>query len=119
MVGSRVVKEAIRLNGVSKLAITKLDVLTGLEKLKVCIGYEYEGERIDYLPASVAGIEKCKPIYETLPGWQEDLSGRDLASLPVATKDYLKFISDFVETPITLISTGPGREEVIYTEEIF
>jgi adenylosuccinate synthase len=114
-----VVKEAVRLNGVSKLAITKLDVLTGLEKLKVCVGYEYEGERIDYLPASVAGIEKCKPIYETLPGWQEDLSGRDLASLPVATKDYLKFISDFVETPITLISTGPGREEVIYTEEIF
>ena len=114
-----VVKEAIRLNGVSKLAITKLDVLTGLEKLKVCIGYEYEGERIDYLPASVTGIEKCKPIYETLPGWQEDLSGRDLESLPVATKDYLKFISEFVEIPIALVSTGPGREEVIYTEEIF
>ncbi len=114
-----VVKEAIRLNGVSKLAITKLDVLTGLEELKVCVGYAYEGKKIDYLPASVAGIEKCKPIYETLPGWQEDLSGRNLENLPIAAKNYLKFISDFVEVPIVLVSTGPGREEIICTEEIF
>jgi len=114
-----VIKQDIRLNGVQKLAITKLDVLTGLEEIKVCIGYEFQGERIDYLPASIAAITQCKPIYETLPGWQDELTGKSLADLPKAAQDYLQFISDFLGVPVSIVSVGPGREEVFWAEEIF
>jgi len=112
-----VVREAVRLNGVRKLAITKLDVLSGIKELKICVGYECNGEKIDFLPASIKDIEKCNPIYETFAGWDGELAGK--TELPSEAQRYLEFISDFVGVPVALISTGPGREEIICAEEVF
>ena len=114
-----VVKESIRLSGVKKLALTKLDVLTGLDEIKVCIGYEYNGEIIDYIPASLKTISQCKPIYRVFSGWQESLKGKTFENLPKATQKYLNFISEFLGIPVSIISTGAEREKAIFTQEIF
>ncbi len=108
-----VVKQAVRLNGVQKLALTKLDVLTGLEEIKVCIGYNYQGKTIDYVPTSFSAIAECKPVYNSFSGWKETLKGKSWEGLPHTAKVYLEFISDFLGIPISIVSIGSGREEVI------
>ena len=108
-----VVKQAVRLNGVQKLALTKLDVLTGLDEIKVCIGYNYQGKTIDHVPTSFSAIAECKPVYKSFPGWKETLKGKSWEELPHAAKVYLEFISDFLGIPISIVSIGPSREEVI------
>jgi adenylosuccinate synthase len=96
------------------LAVTKLDVLGGLETLNICTGYAYQGKTLDYFPGDLKILAECKPIYETLPGWPEDISGiRNYTDLPENTKNYLKRIEEIVETPIQIISIGPAREETI------
>ena len=107
-------RNAARLNGLTGLVITKLDVLDGLEDLKICTGYEYNGKIIRDFPASLKMLGSCKPIYEVLPGWPEDISDvRKLQDLPENAKNYLNRIEKLVETPIDIISVGPGREETI------
>jgi adenylosuccinate synthase len=115
-----ILRNAVRLNGITTFAVTKLDVLGGLESLNICTGYEYNGGRIDDFPADLDILGKCQPIYETLPGWDEDIAGiRQYEKLPLNTQKYLRRIEELAETPINMISVGPGREETILLDNPF
>lgn len=109
-----ILRNAVRLNGLTGIAITKLDVLGCLESLKICTGYEYNGRILQDFPASLNILSECKPIYETLPGWSEDISNiRTIEDLPKGARNYLDRIEELTETPIQLISLGPARDETI------
>ena len=109
------VRHAIRCSGVTGLALTKLDVLTGIEKLKICVGYRTaQGEAAHSVPASLRVLEQCEPIYEELEGWEEDIRGvRRLEELPAATRRYLERIVSLSGRPLALVSVGPDRDETI------
>jgi adenylosuccinate synthase len=114
------IRNSSRLNGLTGLVITKLDVLGGLKSLKICTGYKYKGETILDFPASIKILEACNPIYETLPGWSEDISDiRKIEDLPRNAKNYLSRIEEITETPINIISVGPGRDETIMLNNPF
>ena len=114
------VNNAVRLNGLTGLAITKLDVLDGFETLNICTGYEVNGERIKDFPASLKTLAACKPIYETLPGWPEDITGcTRLEGLPENTRNYLNRLEEITETPIEIVSVGPGRDQTILVRNPF
>jgi adenylosuccinate synthase len=107
-------KRSIQLNGVSGLCITKLDVLDGVEAVKICVGYEIEGELSEILPVGAEELERCVPVYEELPGWMESTVGvKRFEALPKGARDYLNRIEALCGVPIDLISTGPDREETI------
>ena len=109
-----ILNNAARLNGLTGLAITKLDVLGGLDEIKICTAYQYDDKRIKDFPASLKVLERCRPVYETLPGWNEDISDiRRLQDLPPAVRNYLDRIEALSGTPIQIISVGPGREQTI------
>lgn len=113
-------RNAVRLNGLTGLVITKLDVLDGLTSLKICTGYEYNGETLDDFPAALKTLEACKPVFETFPGWSEDISGiRKLEDLPKNARHYLDRIEELLETPIDIVSVGPGRNETIIVSHPF
>jgi adenylosuccinate synthase len=113
-------RNAVRLNGLTGLVITKLDVLGGLKQLKICTGYKYNGEIVADFPASLKILGSCKPVYDVLPGWQEDISGiRKFKDLPENAKKYLDRIEKLTETPIDIVSVGPGREETIILNNPF
>ncbi len=115
-----VLRDSTRLNGLSSLAITKLDVLTGLEYIKVCVGYDIDGERIDHRPASMKKLAKCKPIYEEMPGWREDISqARQLDQLPVNAQAYVKTIEEMTGVAVSIVSVGPAREDTIMVKDPF
>jgi len=102
------------INGFTDLAITKLDILSGFEELKVCVAYEYEGERFTYPPDTTERQERVTPIYETLPGWQENISSaRTLDDLPPQARAYLQKIEQDVGLPILAVSVGPEREQLV------
>jgi len=107
-------RNAARLNSLTGLAITKLDVLGGLKTLKICTGYEFNGKLLQDFPASLKILSACKPVYEEMPGWDEDISGiRIFKELPKTTRNYLKKIEKLIEIPINIVSVGPGRNETI------
>ena len=107
-------KRSIQLNGVSGLCITKLDVLDGVDAVKICVGYEIEGRMSDILPVGAEELERCVPVYEELPGWQESTVGvKSYNGLPKAARSYLQRIEELCRVPVDLISTGPDREETI------
>jgi len=106
-------KYACKINGVDEIALTKLDVLDGLEEIKICTAYEYEGKSVRDFPSSIRFLENCKPIYETLPGWNGSAGKKRYEDLPLNAKKYIEFIEDELNTPIKIISTGAGREETI------
>ena len=113
-------KRSIQLNGVSGLCITKLDVLDGVEVVKLCVGYEVEGALSDILPVGAEELARCVPVYEEMPGWQESTVGvRESTKLPAAARDYLARIEALCGVPIDLISTGPEREETIVLRHPF
>jgi len=117
---SVLLKNSARLNGLTGLAITKLDVLGELKYLKICTAYEYNGEIIHDFPASIKILGACKPVLETLPGWSEDISGvRKIEDLPRNAKNYLSRIEELTEIPINIISVGPGRDETIIVNNPF
>ena len=117
---SVLLRNSARLNGLTGLAITKLDVLDELESLKICTAYEYNGEIIHDFPASIKILKACKPVFETLPGWPEDISDvRKIDDLPQNAKNYLGRIEELTETPINIISVGPGRDQTIIVENPF
>ncbi len=115
-----ILKNAVRLNGLTGITITKLDVLGGLKSLDICTAYEFEGKVVKDFPAGLKVLAGCKPIFETLPGWSEDISGiRKIEDLPENTRNYLKRIEELIETPIDIVSIGPGREETIVIKNPF
>ncbi len=115
-----ILENAVRLNGLTGLAITKLDVLGGLDTLNICTHYTYAGKKISHFPASLKVLSGCVPIYESLPGWQEDISAvRNYADLPENTKAYLKRIEKLAGVPIDILSVGPGREQTIVLNNPF
>ena len=108
------VKQTLKLSGVHGIALTKLDVLDGFETLKVCVGYELNGDRIDYLPAGTDAQASVVPVYEEMEGWQGSTAGaRSWADLPAEAVKYVRRIEELIETPVALVSTSPEREDVI------
>jgi adenylosuccinate synthase len=113
-------RNAVRLNGLTGLAITKLDVLDGLETVKICTGYEYQRNELRDFPASLKVLSECRPVYETLPGWPEDISGiRKFEDLPANVKSYLNRIETLIQSPIDIISVGPDRDQTIVLRNPF
>ncbi len=107
-------RHAVRLNSMTELALTKLDILDPLESVKVCVAYELEGVVFDQLPYHQSVLHKVTPVYEELPGWQQDLSGiTHRAQLPKAARDYVDFLASHVGVLIRLVGLGPGREQVV------
>jgi adenylosuccinate synthase len=117
---SVVLRDAVRINGLDGLVITKLDVLSGLGQLNICTEYDISGTRHAHMPANIREVESIRPINMTLPGWEKDLSQiRSFDDLPEKARDYLKTIEDMAETPIMLISVGPSREQTIFLRNPF
>ncbi|GAB6269243.1 MAG: adenylosuccinate synthase [Smithella sp.] len=115
------VRQAVRVSGITALAITKLDVLTGLDKLKICVGYKSTAGTFTHaVPASMRVLSKCQPFYEEFDGWKEDiLYAREMSELPANARKYLKRLEELAEAKITLVSVGAGREETIVLEDPF
>lgn len=109
-----VLRESQRLNGPTEIALTKLDVLGGLDELKICVAYQYRGQEIAYPPQEENGMAQVQPIYETMPGWQEDISGcRQYNELPQAARDYIARIEQILDIPVRIVSVGPDRDQTI------
>jgi adenylosuccinate synthase len=115
------VRHAVRVSGINALAITKLDVLTGLDKLKICVGYKSAaGDFTHAAPASIKVLSECQPVYEEFDGWKEDiLYAKEMNELPANARKYLKRLEELAEAKITLVSVGAGREETIVLEDPF
>ena len=115
-----ILRDSVRLNGLSSMSVTKLDVLTGLNTLKICVGYELQGKRLDSRPSSLKSLAQCSPIYEEMPGWQEDIShARKLDQLPDRARAYLNRIEELTEVPVSVVSVGPAREQTIVLQDLF
>jgi len=113
-----IARYAVRINGITDFFLTKLDVLTGWEKIPVCVAYEIDGRRVEELPASQSDFHHAKPIYEYLLGWSEDISkARKLSDLPVNAQGYIKFLEKISGAPMSAIGVGPGRDETIQIRE--
>ncbi|WP_088892156.1 adenylosuccinate synthase [Leptolyngbya ohadii] len=109
---------AVRINGLDCLAITKLDVLDALEEIKVCVAYEIDGQRCEDLPTNAREFARCRPVYETLPGWKRSTAEcRKLEDLPSQALDYLKFLAELMEVPIAIVSLGASRDQTIIVED--
>lgn len=105
-------KKAIYLNGYTSIALTKIDVLSNLESVRVCVAYELDGKVIDYPPEDTSALARCKPVYEDLPGWDDDLTGvKEFNDLPQAAKDYITYLEDKMGVSVEYISVGPAREQ--------
>ena len=110
---------AVRINGLTDFFLTKLDVLTGWEKIPVCVAYEIDGKRVEEVPSSQTDFHHAIPIYEYLPGWSEDISkARDIADLPKNARDYIAFLEEISGAPMSAIGVGPGRDETIVTRDL-
>jgi len=113
-------KYAIRLNGITNLSLMKLDVLSGFDKIGICIGYNLNGELLTEFPTSSYELENIEPVVEYLPGWKEDITRiTNLKDLPRAASNYIDFIGNQVGTPIDVISVGPGREQTLWVKPLF
>ena len=112
-------KYAVAINGLTDVVMTKIDVLSGHETLKICTGYEIEGEVFDTPPASIERLEKAKPVYIEVPGWTEDISAiRNYDELPSNCKAYIKKVEELIGAPISMVSVGPDREQNIFINQI-
>jgi len=113
-------RRSVLLNSITALGVTKLDVLDGMEKIKICVGYRLHGKNIDLSPSTPEDFKACEPIYEELPGWEESTGGvRLLDDLPKAARNYLKRIEDLLQVRIALVATGQDRDEIIIIEHPF
>jgi len=114
------VRQTVRTSGISGIALTKLDVLDGLEEIKVCVGYEFQGKRIDYLPASMGSQAAVKPIYESLEGWAETTAGaRSWSELPAQAVKYVRYIEELIGASVAMLSTSPERLDTILVHDPF
>lgn len=115
-----VAQEAVRLNGINGLAITKLDVLSGQKTLKIATAYEADGKRFTAMPGNIRTTSRLTPLYEEVPGWQEEIDGAvSMDELPKKARDYVKRIEDLTETPAYIVSVGPGREQTMLLKNPF
>jgi adenylosuccinate synthase len=113
-------KRAVLINGISGLCITKLDVLDGMDKLKVCIAYEYRGKRTEYAPLDAEGWKECTPVYLEFPGWSESTHGvTEWDKLPPAARAYLRALEELAGCPLAIVSTGPDRDANIVLQDPF
>ena len=114
------VRQTCATSGVTGISLTKLDVLDGFEKLKICIGYELDGEELDYLPTAADQQARCKPIYEEISGWDESTEGaRSWADLPANAIKYVRRIEELIDCPVALVSTSPERDDTILVTDPF
>jgi adenylosuccinate synthase len=114
-----IARYAVRVNGLTDFFLTKLDVLTGWEKIPVCVAYEVDGLRVEELPASQTDFHHAKPIYEYLPGWKENISkAKSVDDLPNNAREYVKFLEKVSGAPISAIGVGPGRDETIVVRDL-
>jgi adenylosuccinate synthase len=114
------VRQTCTTGGVTGIALTKLDVLDGFEELKICVGYDLDGERLDHLPTAAAQQARVRPIYETLPGWSDTTAGaRSWADLPANAVKYVRRIEELIECPVALLSTSPERDDTILVTDPF
>ena len=114
------VRQSIKISGIDGIALTKLDVLDELDEIKICVQYDLNGEKVDYLPAAVEDQLRIKPIYKTFPGWKESTNGiKNIDELPENAKKYIFAIEDFIGTKISSISTSPERDDTILIENPF
>jgi adenylosuccinate synthase len=114
------VRQAVKVNGITGIALTKLDVLDGQPELNVCVGYEIDGEKYDHLPASTVRQARVKPIYETMEGWSESTQGaRSWADLPATAIKYIRRIEELIDAPVAMLSTSPERDDTILVHDPF
>ncbi|MDV2684695.1 adenylosuccinate synthase [Alkalihalophilus lindianensis] len=117
---SVVVRHARRVSGITDLSLNSIDVLTGIEKLKICTAYKYRGEVIEEFPASLKVLAECEPVYEELPGWNEDITGvKSLDELPVNARHYIERVSQLTGIPLTVFSVGPDRNQTNLVRGVF
>jgi adenylosuccinate synthase len=109
-----IVRYAVQVNGLTDLVITKLDVLSAVDTIKVCVAYEYDGKRYNNLPSHQTAFHHAKPIYEELPGWGTDITEcRTFDELPQRAREYINYIEDLADVPVSMIAVGPSREQTI------
>jgi adenylosuccinate synthase len=114
------VRQAVAVNGIDGIALTKLDVLDGLDEIKVCTGYMLDGEKIDYLPASQGAQARVEPVYETLEGWKGTTAGaRSWSELPAQAVKYVRHVEELIGAPVALLSTSPERDDTILVTDPF
>jgi adenylosuccinate synthase len=114
------VRQTVRVSGINGIALTKLDVLDGLEEIKVCVGYEIDGREIDYLPAGQEAQAKVRPIYQSLEGWTGSTRGaRSWADLPAQAVKYVRYVEELIHAPVALLSTSPDRNDTILVQDPF
>ncbi|WP_261554563.1 adenylosuccinate synthase [Frankia tisae] len=114
-----IARYAVRVNGLTDLFLTKLDVLSGFDRVPICVGYDIGGKRVDEMPMTQTEFHHARPIYTELPGWQEDLSDvRKYADLPATAKDYIRALEDLSGAPVSAIGVGPGRDQTLVINEL-
>ena len=117
---SVVMRHSRRVSGITNLSLNSIDVLSGLDTVKICLAYDLDGERIDHYPASLEQLKRCKPIYEELPGWSEDITGcRSLDELPENARDYVRRVGELVGVRISTFSVGPDRDQTNILESVW
>jgi len=115
-----VLRESARLNGLDSIALTKLDVLTGLSEIKVCVAYRLNGKKVRILPADTSRLEQCQPVYQTLPGWSEEIGrAREMKDLPQAAQRYVALLEELIQVPADIVSVGAEREATILRRSPF
>ncbi|MEM9175067.1 MAG: adenylosuccinate synthase [Myxococcota bacterium] len=113
-------REAVTVNGLTDLAINKLDILSGFDEIQICTAYDIDGKITEDFPMTLAEAERAKPVYESMPGWSEDVSGlTSIEQFPDNARRYIERIEALAEVPAALLSVGPGREETIIVRELF
>lgn len=114
------VRQSAAVSGITGIALTKLDILDGLEEIKICVGYTLDGKAYDYLPPHAADQARVEPVYETIPGWSETTAGaRSWAQLPAPAIKYIRRIEELIQCPVTLVSTSPQRDDTILVRDPF
>ena len=114
------VRQVVKVSGIDGIALTKLDVLDGFKEIKLCVGYELDGQRLDRLPAGQNSQARVKPIYESFEGWTGSTRGaRKYADLPAQAVKYVRHIEELIECPVTLLSTSPERDDTILMRDPF
>jgi adenylosuccinate synthase len=111
---------SVQINGLSDIALTHLDIYDGFPSIKICTAYEFKGEVLTSFPSDIATLEKCQPIYEEVGGWQQSISGvRNLGKLPAAARKYMSRLEDLLSCPISLVSIGPDRRQIVSVRDLF
>ena len=114
------VRQTIKISGIDGIALTKLDVLDDFDEIKICVEYDLDGKKMNYLPAAVEDQLKIKPIYKIFPGWKSSTQGiKNIEALPENAKKYIFALEDFIGTKVSSISTSPEREDTILLENPF